>query len=186
MGERSVILVRHGELDMAAFAVSGFSAGLTPLGRRQARRTAIRLRSIHVDAIHYSTIGRAAETAAIIAPAFEGVRSQPSKLLWEVPSPAILSSRGEHARASAAQESFERAFTRFIRGHNGQGIRADLLITHGNLIRAFACRVLGLTPEAWTLFWTSHCGITELRITPNGGRVLSYNDVGHLPVQLRT
>lgn len=186
MGERTVILVRHGQLDMEAFALNGFKAGLTPLGRLQARRTASRLRSIHLDAIHFSTIGRAAETAAIIAPAFAGVRSQPSRLLWELQSPAILLERGEEARAASTQQRFERAFARFIRGHNGQGNRTDLLITHGNLIRAFACRVLGLTAESWILFWTSHCGITELRITPKGGRVLSYNDVGHLPVQFRT
>jgi len=186
MGERSVILVRHGQLDMEAFALNGSKAGLTPLGRRQARRTASRLRAIHVDAIHYSTLGRAAETASIIAPAFAGVRPQPSRLLWEVPSPAILVARGEHANATAAQERFERTFARFIRGHNGTGSRTDLLITHGNLIRAFACRVLGLTAESWMLFWTSHCGITELRITPSGGRVLTYNDIGHLPAKLQT
>ena len=75
MGERTVILVRHGQLDMKAFALDGFKAGLTPLGRRQARRTASRLRTIHVDAIHYSTLGRAAETARIMAPAFHGVRT---------------------------------------------------------------------------------------------------------------
>ena len=186
MGDRTLILVRHGQLDMEAFALNGFKAGLTSLGRRQARRTASRLRSLHVDAIYYSTLGRAAETARIITPVFDGVGPQPSRLLWEVPSPAILSARGEHARATAVQQRFERTFARFIRGHKGSGNRTDLLITHGNLIRAFACRVLGLTPESWLLFWTSHCGITELRITPNGGRILTYNDVGHLPTQLRT
>jgi serine/threonine-protein phosphatase PGAM5 len=186
MGDRTVILVRHGELDMEAFALDGFKAGLTPLGRRQARRTASRLRSIRVDAIHYSTIGRAAETASIIAPVFQDVTCRPSRLLWEMPSPAILTARGEHARATAVQQRFERTFAKFIRGHNGHGDWTDLLITHGNLIRACACRILGLSAESWMLFWTSHCGITELRITPKGARILTYNDVAHLPVQLRT
>jgi serine/threonine-protein phosphatase PGAM5 len=186
MGERTIILVRHGQLDMEAFAAKGSRAGLTALGRRQARRTASRLRGIDVDAIHYSTLGRAAETASIIARAFDGVRPQPSRLLWEVPSPAILRARGEDARANQAEQQFERTCARFIRGHKGGGTRTDLLITHGNLIRALACRILGLTAEAWLLFWTSHCGITELRINPKGGRILAYNDVGHLPPQLRT
>jgi serine/threonine-protein phosphatase PGAM5 len=186
MGERTVILVRHGQLDMDAFALDGFKAGLTPLGRRQARRTARRRRSIHVDAIHYSTIGRAAETASIIAPACHGVGCQPSRLLWELRSPAMLMAQGYPAEAAATQERFERTFARFIRGHNGRGHRTDLLITHGNLIRAVACRLLGLTAESWPLFWTSHCGITELRMTPDGGRILTYNDVAHLPGELHT
>jgi len=154
MGDRTLILVRHGQLDMEAFALNGFKAGLTSLGRRQARRTASRLRSLHVDAIYYSTLGRAAETA--------------------------------RPRATAAQQGLEKTFARFIRGHKGAGNRTDLLITHGNLIRAFACRVLGLTPESWLLFWTSHCGITDLRITAKGARIVTYNDVAHLPAELRT
>jgi serine/threonine-protein phosphatase PGAM5 len=186
MGERIVILVRHGQMDTGAFALNGFTAGLTPLGRRQARRTASRLRSIHVDAIHYSTIGRAAETASIIAPTFDGVTPQPSRLLWELPTPSVILANGEQARAALLQHRFERTFARFVREHTGSGSRTDLLITHGNLIRGLACRVLGLTSESWPLFLTSNCGITELRITPNGSRISAYNDVGHLPVQLRT
>jgi broad specificity phosphatase PhoE len=98
MGERTVFLVRHGEMDTEAFAVDGFKAGLTSLGRRQARRTANRLRSMHVDAIHFSTVGRAVETARIIQTAFDGVSCHPSRLLWELPSPSMLSAHGEHAR----------------------------------------------------------------------------------------
>src|SRR5262249_14593671 len=38
-GERSILLVRHGELDLHAFSKDQFGADLTDLGREQARLT---------------------------------------------------------------------------------------------------------------------------------------------------
>ncbi len=64
MGERILYLVRHGQLDLGAFAKNQFTAGLTAIGREQARFTAKRLRSLDVSAIYCSTLGRARETGA--------------------------------------------------------------------------------------------------------------------------
>jgi broad specificity phosphatase PhoE len=70
MGERILYLVRHGQLDMQAFAQDGMRAGLTDVGREQAEITAEYLRFLDVDAIYSSTLGRALETAVIISKRF--------------------------------------------------------------------------------------------------------------------
>ena len=65
--------------------------------------------------------------------------------------------------------------------------KADLLISHGNLIRCLISLVLGIEPNAWADMGTGNCGITTVRIYPDGRKILTgYNDVGHLPPVLHT
>jgi bisphosphoglycerate-dependent phosphoglycerate mutase len=85
MGERILYLVRHGQLDMQAFAQDGMRAGLTDVGREQAEITAEYLRFLDVDAIYSSTLGRALETAVIISKRFPNTIVRRSDLLRELP-----------------------------------------------------------------------------------------------------
>jgi len=78
VAERHLYLVRHGQLDLRAFAENHLTAGLTPLGREQARFTARRLRALDVRAIYCSTLGRAKETAEIISREFPKIVLRPS------------------------------------------------------------------------------------------------------------
>ena len=174
MCERNLYLVRHGQLDLGAFAKDQFTAGLTPLGREQARFTAKRFRALDVKAIYSSTLGRARETADIIAEEFPGIVVRATALLWELQSSPRAIQRGKHA------------FSFFVRPTR-QRQRIEIVVSHGNLIRYFACRVLGIDPESWSRLGTSHCGITQLCIGPQKSvRVVCYNETGHLPTRLRT
>ena len=105
MGERVLYLVRHGQLDRAA--KNQFAAGLTALGREQARVTAKRLHPMDVSAIYCSTLGRARETAEIIHAAFPTVALWNSTLLWELgnvgPSRITDGRRGSRVASSAAR-----------------------------------------------------------------------------------
>ena len=53
--------------------------------------------------------------------------------------------------------------------------------------RYLVTNTLRLPYEAWSRFDCCHCGITELRVYPEGFEALiSYNDTGHLPAGLIT
>ena len=181
--ERTLYLIRHGELDVRAFAKHQRTAGLTARGRRQASLTARALRGLSVSAIHCSTLGRARETARIIAEVFPDVTVRATTLLWELPY--ISSTTAPRAVIARDKRRGERAFARFVRPTR-QRQRIEILVSHGNLIRYIVCRTLGIAPESCGALGTSHCGITVLSIIDRHVRVTGYNDTRHLPVRLRT
>ena len=178
MGERILYLVRHGQLDMRAFAQDGIDAGLTDIGRDQAEMTAKYLRFLDVDSIYSSTLGRALETAGIISKKFPNTVVRRSYLLRELPNLG-------HPNFVNGKRRGERAFARFVRPTRQQQ-RIELLISHGNLIRYFACRVLQIPAESWSVLGSSHCGITQLHVGEGTMQVVGYNQVTHLPSRLRT
>lgn len=182
---KDLYLIRHGQLDLQAFGKNQFTAGLTPLGRAQAQLTARRLRSLPVSTIHCSTLGRARETAAIIAKQFPEVPVRASTLLWELPNVGPAHDKAWRVVFARGKERAERAFLRFVRPARGEP-SVEILITHGNLIRYFVCRVLGIAPESWSVLGFSHCGITQLTVKPEGTRMVCYNETGHLPNRLRS
>jgi serine/threonine-protein phosphatase PGAM5 len=186
VGARILYLVRHGQLDLRAFAENQFAAGLTARGREQARFTAKRLRSLDVAAIHCSTLGRAKETAEIISREFPQIALRPSNLLWELPNLGPVDDKRWQDVFAKGKQRGERAFVKYVRPSR-QRQRIEILISHGNLIRYFACRVLGIEPESWSSLGTSHCGITQLRTTPqNNVQIMCYNETAHLPERLRS
>ena len=182
MATRTLLLVRHGEY-------SGES--LTATGRRQAKLTARRLSGLFVTEIHSSTMRRAIETSEIIAHRFPGIPvrraillrectpSIPhrfSKILRKLPRAAI---RNDRIRA-------DRAYRRYFRRARRKDC-CDVIVCHGNLIRYFASRVLGLGIRGWGSMGTHNCGLSEIRITSSGEALLmSSNDTGHIPKRLRT
>ena len=170
---------------MRAFAKDQITAGLTPLGREQARFTARRLRSVSVGAIYCSTLGRAMETAELIAKEFPGVSLRPSKLLWELPNLGPVDDKTWRSVFAQGKRRGERAFAKFVRPAR-QKQRAEIVVSHGNLIRYFVCRILGIEPKAWSTLGTSHCGITQVNITQDQVRMVCYNETRHLPDRLRT
>jgi serine/threonine-protein phosphatase PGAM5 len=185
LGERILYLVRHGQLDLQAFAANQFTGGLTPLGHEQARFTAKRLRSLDVGSIYSSTLGRARQTAEIISTEFPGVMVRPTNLLWELPNLGPVDDPDWQKVFTKGKQRGEHAFIKFVRPTREKR-RIEILISHGNLIRYFACRVLGIEPEMWSKLGSSHCGITELHVTADHVRIMGYNETGHLPVRIRT
>jgi broad specificity phosphatase PhoE len=188
MGTRVLYLVRHGqyhtEEDSPKYGL------LTPLGRRQARRLGQRLASIEFAVMHHSDMARAVETAAVIArelPAKVSARS--SKLLREGIPTAPVPGLPHHTRAEARQvrirmdAAFERYFTR-----PRSGERHELLVAHGNIIRYLVRRAMGDPVAKWVRMNITQCGLTVITVGPRRGRMIlmGFNDVGHLPPQMRT
>jgi probable phosphoglycerate mutase len=165
--------------------------GLTHAGVAQAMFTARRCRSLPITAIYSSSMRRAADTASIIARGLPAVPLRRTRLLWEciphVPrNVAHLAPYVSSDKVARHREQAERAFDRFFKRARRVD-KHEILVCHGVIIRYFVCRVLRLDPQDWVNMDMSNCGISRVLILPTGRTVLiNHNDVGHLPLHLRT
>ena len=189
MLRRSLVLVRHGRYDTEDRSAP--QGGLTDMGRAQARQIAQRQRGMAFDAAYCSTLRRAEETAAIIAAELPGTAVQRARVLCEcVPCipPAFahyFTKTGPEEIERGARQSLA-AYQRFFK-RPGRASRRELLVCHGNIIRSFVCRALGLPIESWLNFNTHNCGLTIIHVAGDGLRIVeSFNDIGHLPAELHT
>jgi broad specificity phosphatase PhoE len=191
MAQRILYLVRHGQHDWQSLQPDELGRGLTDLGRKQAELTGERLSTLPIDVIHHSILRRARETAEMIAVKVPHAAVYASKLLCEcIPyvSPAIMKWFTDMPQSEIeegglqAQQAFGKYFKR-VRGET----RHEIIVCHGNIIRYFVCRVLRAPPESWVNADMHNCGITEVCIEPDGWmRLVSHNDTGHLPYEMRT
>ena len=187
MATRTIYLVRHGLHDHE------LEGGLTPVGVEQARLTAQRFRSLPISAIHCSTMPRAAETAEIIAREFPDIPLHRSRGLEECfpcipPIPVYIEYFAQVPVEDIVQDrkQAEEAFVRYFKRARGKD-KHEIVVSHGNLIRYFVCRVLQIRPEAWGSMDMGNCGISKVLIKSDGWMILvSHNDVGHLPHRLIT
>jgi serine/threonine-protein phosphatase PGAM5 len=181
---RRLLFVRHGQYDEDG------GGSLTPLGRRQAKKTAHALRRLAVDVVWSSTLPRAKETAAIVVARQTGARLRASDLLCEViptklPKNVALRVRIDAARVRADKARADEAFAMLFKKTRVD--RTEIVVCHGNIIRYFVCLALGIERRLWMRLDSMHCGVTELVVLTDGTvRVVRYNDVGHIPLKLRT
>lgn len=189
MATRTLYLVRHGYYDLASSHKLGGS--LTSIGVEQAQLTAQRFISLPITAIHCSTLSRAAETAEIITQELADVPLHRSRGLWEcIPCipPAWAGYFKGYSPKSIGRDKkqAEKAFDKYFKRAQGQD-KHEIVVSHGNLIRYFICRVLQVQPEGWGSMDMCNCGISEVLVRSDGRMVLvSHNDVSHLPDHLVT
>lgn len=171
-------MVRHGQYDMQ----EGSDLRLTDVGRTQADHVGRSLAGERIQSFHVSSMIRARETADIVRRHVRG-NFQVSDLLCEgFPSRA----RG-YPTDSIAQDRarFEQAYALFCAKPDENS--TELLVCHGNIIRYFVCRTLGIPVTRWLRFATNHSGVTRLVVRDDGASgVVSYNETGHLPPSLVT
>jgi serine/threonine-protein phosphatase PGAM5 len=185
VGDRVLHLVRHGQY------VSEPQQRLTDLGRAQAALVAARLAGRPIAAIHTSTAPRALETAQTIARQFPALPLQRRHLLVECiptgprrPLPEALASR-PLARWSRDLKQLQSLCDRYLKPARGAE-REEVLVFHGNLIRAMVCSALRLPLGAWCDMWVDHASVTTLRVGRKRSVLVGLNDVGHLPPALVT
>jgi serine/threonine-protein phosphatase PGAM5 len=162
---------------------------LTDIGREQARLTGKwlveHLEGQRVDALWSSTLPRARETAAIMAPNVTRSKVRPTGVLREGMYSKV---KGYEVPADERQEDRSRAeaaWSRFFRASRSD--RLEILVCHGNLIRYLVCRALHVPVIRWTRMNSSHCSVTRILVRDTGAvRVVSYNETAHLPPKLVT
>lgn len=188
----TVILVRHGEHVDAEHGV--LDGPLSSRGLQQANLLAARLAGLKIDAMWHSPLKQTWDTSEALSREL-GVESQPSALLLPcVPSGAVPdmpkvyepffgSVTEEEVEAGRAQ--MEDAIAEFMaRGRPG---KVDLLVTHNSVISWFVREALGAPEWKWATLNQNHCGVTVFQ--QKSGRpwtLVSHNDVGHLPIDLRS
>ncbi|MEO6827611.1 MAG: histidine phosphatase family protein [Microbacteriaceae bacterium] len=186
-------LVRHGEQQDAEHGMP--DGPLSARGNRQANLIAERLSGISFTGAYYSPLKRAAETAAIMAKRMPALRPQPSSLLFDCipsgPGPdlprAFESFFGgiTEAEVEAGHAQMSDAVAEFLAPARGD--RHDLLITHNFVIGWFVRHVFDAPEWRWLGLNQAHCGLTIIRVRSAKPPVLVvHNDLGHLPVELRT
>ena len=182
-GDTQTLLGPHGEYDWDN--QPNPMKGLTARGVQQAQLTAKRLRSVQATAIYSSDLMRAVETAAIISGELDGFPCRKRRDLREcfLPSPTFANVPAELIQAGEKQAAS--VFSKYLCPTRA-GDKHEIIVSHGNMIRYLAARVLG-SPDSWLRMRTFNCGITEIAIESDGRLwLVSYNDVGHLPAEFIT
>ena len=188
-----IYLVRHGEHQDAEHGLA--DGPLSPRGQRQAELIADRLSGLPLDAVWHSPLLRAAETARAIAGRLPSVDPEPSALLFDcVPTgmteetPAVFEpffGSVTEAEIEAGRAQMSDAVNEFLVRKTGDV--HEVLITHNFVISWFVREVLAAPDWRWMTLNQSHCGLTV--IAQKQGRpwtLLTHNDTGHLPMDLRT
>ncbi|MEV4443757.1 histidine phosphatase family protein [Streptomyces sp. NPDC049577] len=191
---RFLYLTRHGD-------ALADGSGLTESGLRQAALLGRRLADVPLSAVHHGPLPRAAQTAATIGQHLDGVPLHACEIagdyLPHVPERAELpADSADHLlRFLAPWPEHERlrgpalaagALERFTGPVEGTEERHELVVTHNFLIGWLVSRLM-VAPK-WRWLALNHCNaaLTVIRYTP--GRpdtVLLYNDMRHLPADLR-
>ncbi|MFG3284236.1 histidine phosphatase family protein [Streptomyces sp. NPDC048111] len=174
---------------------------LTDAGRRQAELLGRRLAPVPWDAVHHGPLGRAAETARLVAGALDGVVAREAD--WAGDYVPYWPERAELPDTHAdriltflgAPEPGEResgaALLRQAMAHctgpvPGTAPRHELVITHSFLIGWLVRSALDAPSWRWIGSHHANTGLTVIRYAPDRpAAVLLHNDMAHLPDSLK-
>ena len=185
---RTIVLVRHGAYDTAA-PRSADGPGLVPLGIAQARLTAARLRALPQLPKHIivSSMLRARQTAAVFHETLPEVPVEATDALREC-TPRTSNAMGATALEAsiACEKRLDAAFTGYFIPA-ADGAETDVLVCHGNVIRYFVMKALGVDATHWLQMSVAHTSVTVIRVEADGRpHLLSVGDVGHLPPNMQS
>ncbi|MGK4579126.1 histidine phosphatase family protein [Kitasatospora sp. HPMI-4] len=195
MQDRYLYLARHGE-------ATPDERELTGAGRRQAELLGKRLHGVPLTAIHHGPLPRAAQTARLVGAQLGGVPLRESEAAGDyvpyIPErhefpPEVADALSARFASVSAEESargaeLARQAVRDFTGPTNQGDapRHDLVVTHAFLI-AWLVRA-AMDAPAWRWMGLNHgnAALTVIRYSPaRPATVLVYNDMSHLPDDLR-
>lgn len=190
---RYLYLVRHGEQQDAEHGLP--DGPLSARGERQARAIADRLSGVPFDAAWTSPLQRARETARIMAERMPAVEVSPSTLLIDCipagPTPdmphAFQSFFGGVTRdeIEAGEAQMADATDEWLRPSRED--RHELLITHNFVIAWFVRESFRSPSWRWMGVNQANCGLSIIRVrSTKPPELITHNDLGHLPPELRT
>jgi len=183
----TIYLVRHGAYLPDSRADPQAGPGLSTLGIAQARMIATRLRAMPIafDSVTSSTLARAQQTAAIMHEQIADADGSASPLLSECTPPAAALKVDEVA-ANACRQRLDTAFAAFFKTPSDAS-RYDVLVCHGNVIRYFVTKALGVDTRAWPAMSVAHASLTIIEVHRNGAmRLVAVGDIGHVPPPLQS
>lgn len=173
-------LVRHGQYESGELG----SGKLTALGRTQALRLARKFEALPVESIVSSDLVRAVETAQILAEQLGMTRPKRIRLLREVLPSKVPGFRVPIDKRVKDALRVERIVERFFKA--SRRTKHQVIVCHGNLIRALLLRVTSGRLDGWYRLPTHHVGVTSFAISRSGIRVTAFDVIEHLPARMRT
>lgn len=190
---RTLYLVRHGEQQDAEYGMD--DGPLSPRGQRQARLVAERLGGVPFTNVWHSPLQRAEDTATIMAEHLPALKPEPTALLFDC-VPTGYSPQMPHAfqpffnsvtieQVDAGRAQMADAVSEFL--SPTRETTNDLLITHNFVIGWLVREAMGAPDWRWVGVNQANCGLTIINV--KAGRLpelVTHNDLGHLPVELRT
>lgn len=186
-------LVRHGEPRDAQHGL--LDGPLSENGKRQAKAVAMRLSGVPFTGAWHSPLEAATETAQIMTESMPSLAPEPSALLFDcIPSgptpdmpPAFKPFFGSitDAEIEAGTAQMMDATAEWLTPSRED--RHDLLITHDFVIAWFVREVFEAPAWRWMGTSQANCGVTIIRVrSVKSPELITHNDLGHLPVELRT
>ena len=191
-GVRTLYLIRHGQYDHDDDRSSDIGKALIPLGIAQSKLIAGRLKSLPVkmSSLISSTMTRARQTAMIINQDFPELELLQTRLIRECTPPTWredIMEGEEPEELKKCTDNLDSAFSKYFIPSPDEEERNDIIVCHGNVIRYFVTKVLKVETMSWLQMTTGNCGLTVVRIKPDGSmKLVSFNDMGHIPPNLRT
>ncbi|MET8349684.1 MULTISPECIES: histidine phosphatase family protein [unclassified Micromonospora] len=199
---RLLYIARHAEQEDAA--TESPEAGLSERGRRQARLLGERLRGRSFAAVHHGPLRRAAETAELVAASLPGVPVYASELAGDhLPHdtdaadlpPAYARFLGQFSAAervdgprvtAAAVRRWTGPVAGDAEGAGGAEPVRELVVTHSFLIAWLVRHALDAPGRRWVGLNHHNAGLTVIRYgTAAPPNLVAFNDVAHLPAELR-
>ncbi|MFE4855727.1 histidine phosphatase family protein [Streptomyces sp. NPDC056670] len=191
---RYLYLARHGDAGHEGPV-------LTEAGRRQAGLLGRRLAGVPWDAVHHGPLGRAAETARLVAAELDGVVPQEAEWAgdyvpyWperaELPAAhadRILGFLGdpEPGEREAGDRLLREAMAHCTGPVAGTAPRHELVVTHSFLIGWLVRAALDAPDWRWAGLSPCNAALTVIRYAPDRpASVLLHNDMAHLPAELK-
>lgn len=185
MATRHLYVVRHGAADPFG--------ELTDVGRRQAHLLGERLARLRIDAVWHSPLVRAARTAQILGEHLPGATvDEAAELVDHVPHvpddvpPAWAGffDGYDATEAAAGARLAEALVSRFA--HPAETETHEVLVTHAYQVAWLVRDALGAPPVRWLAMSCGNTGLTAIQHREGmPPALLLYNDMSHLPVELR-
>jgi 2,3-bisphosphoglycerate-dependent phosphoglycerate mutase len=202
MEPTEVIVVRHGETtwNLEGRRQGHLDSPLTPKGIAQAEALAQRLKGEHFGALYSSDLGRACQTAEIIASAtghgiavdgrlrernlgiFQGLRSDEIQKFYpeeyrlhRTSGPDFVIPGGESARQQVERNI--RCLEELTQQHPGQRIA---VVTHGGVLSGLFRHTFSIPLDAPRRFEFLNCSINVFTYEQNLWMLQTWGDVSHL------
>ncbi len=183
---RTLFLIRHGLYDAVKDADDRTANALNPLGHEQAAFVAARLAALPLkfDSVTSSEFARARETGDIIAAKLGLICARDALLNEAGPSRVGQAAKSEQA---AADTQLAHAWAKYSVPVKVGPSTHEILVAHGNVIRWFVCRALGVDTQHWLNMEIANCSLTVIQIHADGSIKLQvFNDVSHVPLEKQT
>lgn len=191
MSDKFIYLVRHGKY-LEEHANENKKGRLDSIGRSQARKTGVRLKTVPIDSMTSSTMIRAIETAGLIQEhcGYRGKIAQTDLLrecLPTIPPRYKAQLKAPRAKLAKAKQQLDDAYERFFTKARGKKDQHHVLVCHGNVIRYLLVKALGANPHLWGSLYINHGSISIIRLNNKGdATLLLYNNVDFMPRKLKT